>query len=216
MLKKSKYWNAFLEMPESPVIIGTIFILIILAIFTDGDWFSSFIFAKVLRTTSFIGIIAIGQAILIINGEFDLSVGSVYGFTALVYIWLAGALRREVYDQIGAGPNLGFVPAFLIVMMLGVAIGFLHAILVTKVKIPSLIVTLGSLFIFRGIIYLITQGYALAMVEELRNTTIIKIFGSGSLGDFSISIFWLLIITIVFMIILVYAQYPMEDSHHSP
>lgn len=207
MLKKSKPWNAFIQMPESTVIIGIIIVLIILAIFTKCEWFSSFILAKVLRTTSFIGIIAIGQAVLIIGGEFDISVGSVYGFTGLMYIWLAGGLRREVYDHIATGPNLGPLLAFFIVMILGLAIGFFHAFLVTKAKISSLIVTLGSMFIFRGIIYLITQGFALVMVEELRNTAIIKILGSGSFGDFTISIFWLIAITIIFTIVLPFTRY---------
>ena len=207
MLKKSKPWNTFIQMPESSVIIGIIIVLIILAIFTRGQWFSSFIIAKVLRTTAFIGIIAIGQAVLVIGGELDISVGSVYGFTGLVYIWLAGGLRREVYDHIETGPNLGPLPAFLIVMIIGLAIGFFHAILVTKAKIPSLIVTLGSMFIFRGIIYLITQGFALTIVEDLRNMLTIRILGNGGIGEFTITVLWLIIITVIFAIILPFTRF---------
>ena len=203
----SKIWEIFVHRTESVAILSCICVVMILALVTKGVWLSDVPLATTLRTTAFLGIIVVGQALLIIGGEFDLSVGSVYAFTGLIYVWLIGGLQLKVYELVPIGIGLGFLPSFFIVMLLGLAIGLSHAFLVTKLRIPSLIVTLASLFIFRGLIYFITGGFPLALPEELRPSILNKILGGGSLLRFNISILWLIIITVIFTIVLSYTRY---------
>lgn len=85
-----------------------------------------------------LGIITIGAALLIITGGIDLSIGSVVGFGAILF----GVLMEK-----------GFHPyaAMAIVLLTGPAIGTIHALLVTKLRLQPFLVTLCGMFIYRGI-----------------------------------------------------------------
>lgn len=200
MQKKSKVWGNFIQTPEFGVILGIIGFLIILALVTRGQWFTSATIKTVLKSTATIGLITIGQALLIIGGEFDLSVGSVYAFTGLVYVWLIRVLPAT-------GISLGPWHAFLIVLILGLAIGFFNGILVTKMEIPSLIVTLGSMFVFRGLAMGVGKGWGLPFPNKAQMTVFGKIFGGSYPLGFNVSIFWLILLTIIFFIVLSYTRY---------
>lgn len=88
-----------------------------------------------------LGCVALGVGVLMIAGEFDLSVGSVYALTAIV-----------MAVQTGAGMN-PFLAAVLAVGI-GVAIGVLHGFITLRALLPSFIVTLGGLLFWRGAVLL--------------------------------------------------------------
>jgi ribose transport system permease protein len=97
-------------------------------------------------TMSYTGIIAIGMAVLMIAGEFDLSVGSVAGMAAII----AGILMTD-----GGLP----VPvAMAVTILIGGFVGLVNGVLTVKVRIPAFVVTLSMLFIAKGIGYLISRG----------------------------------------------------------
>jgi simple sugar transport system permease protein len=91
--------------------------------------------------------IALGMTMLMTSGEFDLSVGSTFGFAPIV-MW-------TLYNSGVASLEVGFVAA----MLLAVVIGFSNGWLVTRLKIPSFLVTLGMLLIVRGTALYITAGF---------------------------------------------------------
>ena len=95
---------------------------------------------NIVRQTVEIGIMAIGMTFLIIAGELDLSVGSIFGATAM----LAATMFKN-----GMNPTLTFLAAILA----GGAIGLINGLLVTKAKIPAFITTLGTMQIFRSVAY---------------------------------------------------------------
>jgi len=101
----------------------------------------------ILNVVSFVGIIAIGQTILLVAGEFDLSVGSVAGVSAVSSAQLMALLFWPVPLAIMGG------------IAIGVLIGLLNGVVVVKFKIPAFIQTLGMLFVGQGLIQLITGGY---------------------------------------------------------
>lgn len=200
MVKKFKIWDSFMNMPEYGVVLGIIGLLAILAVATGGDWFTVNTFKSIFKTSATLGLIAIGQALLITGGEIDLSVGSVYAFIGLIYAWIIKALI-----PIGSVP--GLLLAFLITMAVGLAIGLFHAVLVTRLNIPSLIATLGSLFIFRGIANGIGKGWGLPFPKGARMNVLSGILGESGFRGFNISILWLIIITIIFSVVLSYTRY---------
>jgi len=100
----------------------------------------------ILIVVSFVGIIAIGQTILLVAGEFDLSVGSVAGVCAVSAAQLMTALAWPVPFAVMGGIGIGLM------------IGLVNGIVVVKFKIPAFIQTLGMLFIGQGLIQLITGG----------------------------------------------------------
>ncbi len=103
--------------------------------------------SNLLAFTPELGIIALSMTMVMTAGEFDLSVGSVFGFAPVV-MW-------TIYNAHIAPFEVGLVIALLI----AVIIGFVNGWLVTKLKISSFLVTLGMLLIVRGVALYITDGF---------------------------------------------------------
>ena len=120
------------------------------------------------RWTGLYGIIAIGACFVIITGGIDLSIGSLIG--------LAGSLFPLLVASKGVHVVLGFV----LVFMLSLAIGLIHGLLVTQLKLQPFIVTLCGLFIYRGVARSITgeinQGFGNGF-QGLRLLVKYRLFG---------------------------------------
>ena len=94
-----------------------------------------------------LGLIALAMTLLMTSGEFDLSVGSVFGFAPVV-MWTLF--------------NTGILPlelAFVVAIGIACTIGFVNGWFVTRLKIPSFLVTLGMLLVVRGSALFITDGF---------------------------------------------------------
>jgi rhamnose transport system permease protein len=96
---------------------------------------------------SIFAILAVGQTLVIITRNVDLSVGSVLGLTA----FMAG-------DLLSKNPGLPLPLVFVLGMALGGACGLLNGVLTTWGRVPALVVTLGTLYAFRGLAFLWTDG----------------------------------------------------------
>jgi ribose transport system permease protein len=100
---------------------------------------------NVLRQSAFVGVAAVGMTVAIISGTFDLSIGSTLGFCG----WTA----------VVVGAATGSVPlAILSAAGVGVIVGIINGILITRIKIPAFITTLGMYFIVRAIHFILTDG----------------------------------------------------------
>jgi rhamnose transport system permease protein len=101
---------------------------------------------EIVRVSAEIGLLALALTPVIVTGGIDLSVGSMMGLAAVVF----GLLVKEVGLPYGA--------AMAVALLLGAAGGGTNALLVTRLRIPPLIVTLGTFSLFRGIAEGITGG----------------------------------------------------------
>jgi rhamnose transport system permease protein len=101
---------------------------------------------EVVRLSVEIGLLAVALTPLIVSGGIDLSVGSLMGLTAVIF----GKLWRDAHLPIELAAALSLV--------LGAGAGALNGLLVTRLRLPSLIVTLGSYSLFRGLAEGITAG----------------------------------------------------------
>ena len=100
---------------------------------------------NVLRQSAFIGVAAVGMTVAIVSGTFDLSIGSTLGLCA----WTA----------VVVGAATGSVPlAMLASAGVGIVVGFINGILITRIKIPAFITTLGMYFIVRAFHFILTDG----------------------------------------------------------
>jgi ribose transport system permease protein len=115
------------------------------------NFLSAYNVQNTIRWTSLFGVIAIGVAFVIITGGIDLSIGSVIGLTGVLLPWLLAQHGWAVWQ------------ALPVVLALGVALGLVHGLLITKLRLQPFIVTLCGLMIYRGAArYLAedaTQGY---------------------------------------------------------
>ena len=122
----------------------------------------------ILRTVPPIGYIAVGETLIFICGEIDLSVGANYGLTMTIIGTAA--------IQWGVDPWVGMV----MVVALGTCIGLINGLLVTQVGLPSFIVTLGMLAALRGIANSITGGLNYSITD---NTDPFFAFMGGNIGS---------------------------------
>ena len=169
---------------------GTIIALVALCLFLS---FASPVFLRpinimnVLRQMSQVSIMAVGMTMLIITGEFDLSVGSMFGLSAVV----TGILVRDF----GWNMWTGFGAALIV----GLVAGFINGVLTTKIKIPSFIVTLGMLSILRGLALVIAEGYP---ISGFPDSSFFNILSGQVFGLLPTQVLWMLAINIVGAIVL--------------
>jgi rhamnose transport system substrate-binding protein len=110
------------------------------------NFFSTANFFEVVRLSVELGLLALALTPVMITGGIDLSVGSMMGMAAVVF----GAAWRDW--------GLPIAAAAVLALLLGLAGGTLNALLITRLKIPPIIVTLGSFSMFRGIAEGLTHG----------------------------------------------------------
>ncbi|MFI5897614.1 ABC transporter permease [Actinoplanes sp. NPDC051513] len=95
-----------------------------------------------LLNTAILAVMATGQAVVVITRNIDLSVGSVLGFSAFTVATMMSQHR-----------GLPMIVALLVGLAVGAAAGLLNGVLVRYGKVPALVVTLGTLYMYRGIVY---------------------------------------------------------------
>ena len=100
-----------------------------------------------LASTSVVALLAIGIAPIVIMRHIDLSIASTVGLTA----WF-------VADMSAKNPDFTWVQCFIVGPIIGVLVGILNGLLVAGLRLPSLVVTLGTLYIVRGLVYVISNS----------------------------------------------------------
>ena len=169
------------------VLVANILIAIVFS-FLAGGYFSSYTLLLLLRQTSEVGIIAMAMTILIVCGEFDLSVGAIYAVVGII----TGLLFQNF------GVNLFLSAA--VAMGLALLLGYLNGLLITKTGMHSFIGTLATMMVFRGIAMVSTGGRP---VSSLPKMPFFTIFGEGMILDIiPVPILWLLAMCVFLFFIL--------------
>lgn len=112
---------------------------------------------SVLKTLSFYGIVAVGETLVMIGGDIDISVGSTAGLGAVLSTYLM--MESDCLGMLGT--NLEWVGVLLcMVATLAVCslVGLVNAVLVVKLRIPAFIATISTLYSVRGMIMVVTKG----------------------------------------------------------
>jgi simple sugar transport system permease protein len=161
-------------------------VVVLIFFILSGDFLSRENIGVILETVPELGIVAAGITVLMICGEFDLSVGSVF---ALAPIGTAMLMNLGIPAGI----------AFLLVLLLCCGIGMLNGIVTLRFGIPSFITTLGAMMVWRGIVLLATGGWP---PEYPTAADPLKAILVGRVGLFFISLIWYVGITGVLWILL--------------
>ncbi|MEX0336472.1 ABC transporter permease, partial [Vibrio tubiashii] len=141
--------------------------------------------------------LGIGVSFLLISGNFDLSVGGIVALSGVLSVWFAQATVGG--SALSTGLGLPYWLAIIGALLGALAIGGLNALFVVKFKIPSIIVTLGTMMVARGIAQVITEG-------SQRNTNLpaefgylgnLKVFGTSM--QFPVLFMLLLLATAIFI-----------------
>ena len=148
-------------------------------------------FANIGRQTTLVSIMAVGMSLVIISGEFDLSVGSVMA--------LAGVVAALAMQKFGDVWLVGAVVA----LATGAAVGLINGLLTTMLSIPSFLVTLGSLSIARGLALVATGTRPVNILDE----SYYAIFGEGQLLGIPAPIIWTIVVAIAGIVLLHYSTF---------
>jgi simple sugar transport system permease protein len=134
-----------LTRPELGAVIGVVLVWLFFAIIAwDNNFVSWQVAAAILNRAAPLGILAVAVALLMIAGEFDLSVGSAIGFAGMAVMIMVSP------EQVG-GFGWPLWPALLAALLIVLFVGFFNGFLVISTGLPSFIITLGMLFILRGL-----------------------------------------------------------------
>jgi simple sugar transport system permease protein len=179
---------------------GPLVLLVLeIAVFTaiNPDFLSVLNISNTLTFTVELGLIALAMTLLMTAGEFDLSVGSLFGF-APVMMW-------TLYNS-GAAP-LGV--AFVVALVVAALIGLVNGLLVTRLKIPSFLVTLGMLLVVRGTALFVTDGFPQRTWSAGGQWLAKSLVGDFYIGPFRVfaSIFWFVAAAILLDYVLTRSKY---------
>jgi rhamnose transport system permease protein len=132
--------------------------LIVVALLIFGTQIENFLsartFNRIASSVAIIGVVAVGQTLVVLTRNIDLSVGSIVGFTAYF-----------VGTQLGANPELPPLLAVLLGCAVGALMGLLNGVLVAYGRVPSIITTLGTLAIYR--MFLVNYSGASTVTTEM-------------------------------------------------
>jgi simple sugar transport system permease protein len=184
--------------PETGALFGAGVMFVIFAfIAPSSDTFTSRIaLSGLLSITAELGIVAMAVTLLMIAGHFDLSVGSVLGFSSFIVPYLMLEYGYSIWV------------AALIALGVAISIGLINGMLVVTTRIPSFIVTLGTLLIWRGVLLGISGGEPAHVEQE---SLLFKIFSyrieSGPFRGYQVSVLWFIGVMVVLTFVLLRTRF---------
>jgi ribose/xylose/arabinose/galactoside ABC-type transport system permease subunit len=145
----------FFQVRELPILLYIIIMMAVFSVSING-FLAIKNFENISRQITTIGIVSVGMTLIILTGGIDLSVGAMLSFA----INIGG-------QGIVAGWPMWVVYPFMLV--LGLLLGLINGFLVTRIAVPALIITLGTMNIYRGILMVITKGRYITPIPSSYN-----------------------------------------------
>ena len=161
-------WRKYLGLREVGVYWALVLLMSVIGAFTAlsgrPSYFSAANITNIFYQASLTGLMGVAMTVILITGNFDLSVASVAALAAAVLISLAG--------------SLGFWPAAGVAMLAAAGVGVLNGAIVQLLGINAFIVTLGTLTAIRGLVLIVTNGRSL-LVEDPTAKAQMAVFEGG-------------------------------------
>ena len=148
-----------IDLRDRGILIALVLLAVVLALI-NHDFRKPVNMLNILREASFEGTAAVGMTLCIISGAFDLSIGSLLALLGMV--------------TIGEMHALGLAPTILAILVLGFAAGSLNGILVSYLRIPAFITTLGMMYVYKALAQIYHGG-----VPQVATNAIFTKIGSG-------------------------------------
>lgn len=184
---RSSLMRRVVRVPELMVLLALLVVILGFVILAPKTFLSPRNIGAILTASAQLGVAAIGAAVLIISGEFDISVGSNYAFTGIA---------------IGLLSTSGGLPTWLAIicgLLISTSIGLANGAITLGTRIPSFITTLGTWLVWFGLTLALSKGY---FVPVKPNDPLIAVIG-GAIGyQFYSSVFWWVGIGIVAIVLL--------------
>jgi D-xylose transport system permease protein len=164
------------------MVVALVLIFVGFGLATDGRFLRPVNLVNLAVQSVSVAIIATGMTMVIVARQIDLSVGSIVGVVGMTYAYL---MARVLPDAIGFGSPWIWVIALAAGLTLGSLIGALQGFIVAYVGVPSFVVTLGGLLIFRGATWMVTRGVTISPVDPT-----FQLLGGGPRGSIGGTASW--------------------------
>ncbi|MFV2064172.1 MAG: ABC transporter permease [Chloroflexota bacterium] len=196
-----------------PTILDNLIWLIVIGVFVffviGSDRFLTPInIVNILSAAAVLGVVVVGQSFVLITGNFDLSQESTLGLAALVGLWIMVPAMAPYF-----GGGLGIPPVFAIVVILamGIGIGYIAGALITYGRMNNFIVTLALLLILRGLMLAFTQGNSVNAIgfegSEIFYWLGHETFSVPWLGNVPVAVLAMLLVFLAGHVILTYRKF---------
>lgn len=173
-----------------PSLIPVAVLLVIWTTFTvinPSTFLSYTIYKSILVTAPILLILALGVTYVLVSKEIDVSYGSLAGLSGLTFALILSSTGDPVLSLLGA-------------LSAGSLAGVLNGILITKLRLVSIAVTLGTMFFWRGFILVASGGSAIYLLKY-ENTAVFNVF-VGEIGGFPVQMLWGIAFTVFLWLIL--------------
>lgn len=174
----------YLERPELAALVMLVLLVILFQLRSNGIFLSGQNLRGVLGFLPEVALVAVGIGLLMICGEFDLSVGSTYAIMPMTLCLLAN-------------DGWGFVPAMIAGLLVCVVIGLVNGFITIRFSIPSFITTLGMLYIVRSLTVVMSGGFPPRFPTDAPAWLFV-----GFVGPFRASLFWFLALAVIATLLL--------------
>ena len=183
--------GGFAKARETGILLAFVLVVVAATIKNPNFLFSADGFRDLLLTPSILLLVAVGQAVVIITRNVDLSVGSTLGLSA----YMTGRLFIDF-------PGIPIIVVFVAGILFGGLLGLVNGALVAFAKVPALVITLGTLYIYRGI------NVAWTGSDRINASDMPKDF----LGLGTAQILYIPVLTIIALIVLIAAGWYMRNQ----
>jgi ribose transport system permease protein len=170
--------SSLLRRTDTSVVLATLVLFVIFSLGNES-FLTPYNMFNVSRTASLYVFVALGQAIVIIIGGMNLSLGAIGGLCVVVAGWSI--------DTMGWDPAIGVALALIV----GLLAGLFNGVIIVKSKLNSFVVTLASSFIFAGLVNGISQGFPYTKIPKE-----FTILGRGDIGNIPY-VFIFMVITLI-------------------
>lgn len=187
--------------PEQIRLLFLIFLIVVVVVFFSVQipgYFSASFANRVSTSVVVVAVLAVGQTLIFLTRNFDLSLGSIVGFTAYF-----------VGQQLWHHPTIPPVGAVLLAIGVGMAMGTINGLLVAYGRVPSIITTIGTLAIYRA--FLVEYSHAVPITTNNLPRWLVDLSGLSlfSLGDVEIRALFAIMIAVlvIFQLVLSYTVF---------
>jgi simple sugar transport system permease protein len=187
---------------SSPINLGTLstpiaFVaaILIFTIFSPGHRFiDPRNLAAMAKLTPDLGVVALGIGLLMVCGEFDLSIASILALSSYIFTQLLIA---------GVDP---FV-AFVLVLPCGAVLGLINGILVVRTGLPSFIITLSTMLFWRGVLYVVSGMMPLSILPYVPTGSPFALMLTGQVGPVPLQFLWFVGFALVLGVVLHFGKF---------
>ncbi len=183
-----------------------VFVAILVFSLLSDRFFTPSNLLSIIPRVAAIGLLVIGQSFTMLTRHFDLSSESTMGLTAMI----AGLLIASA-DFGGLGLMAPPLVAIVVMLAVGVGIGFLNGFMITRLKMNNLVTTIAMLILLRGLVYIISPGSSASKLGPTFNWlgggTLFTFSLGGQAYDFPVSTMFLLLCFVIAFLVTNYTQF---------